>query len=337
MVVVGGGFELLKAQRAKRFAREVTTVKYQNILITGALGHIGSALIRDPLLLGCTTKLTLVDDLSTQRYCSLFGLPLGVKYSYLKGDVASVVSDEMLAHTDAVVHLAGTVDPTRSYGDLQNLRNNNLRITKHLAECCLRSKTPLIFASSTSVYTPSCLSVDESSTELKPAGGYAQCKLEEESLIRKTMTSERFIIFRFGTIFGPSPGMQFQTAVNKFCWEALRGVPIEVWRTALVQTRPYLAVSDCTRLLSHAIINEIYPNQIVNAATCNVTAQTVLDCIRSQGLSTTVNVVESPAMNQLSFSASTSLAKSLGFSFSSTLEGGIAETLQLLGGITKFK
>lgn len=315
----------------------VTTVKYQNILVTGALGHIGSALIRDSLLLGCTAKLTLVDDLSTQRYCSLFGLPLGVEYSFLEGDVALVVTDEMLAHTDAVVHLAGTVNPTRTFSELQNLRDNNLRITKHIAECCLRSNTPLIFASSTSVYTPSSLSVDESSTELKPAGGYAKCKLEEELLIRKTMTSGRFIIFRFGTIFGPSPGMQFQTAVNKFCWEAIRGVPIEVWRTALVQTRPYLAISDCTMLLRHAIINEIYPNRIVNAATCNVTAQDVLDCIRSQGLSTTVNVVESLAMNQLSYSASTSLAKSLGFSFSNTLEGGIAETLRLFGGITRFK
>lgn len=312
-------------------------MKHRNILVTGALGHIGSAFIRDPLLLGCIAKLTMVDDLSTQRYCSLFGLPLGVEYSFLEGDVALVVTDEMLANIDAVVHLAGTVDPTRTFSDLQNLKDNNLRITKHLAECCLRSNTPLIFASSTSVYSSSGLSVDESSTELKPAGGYAQCKLEEELLIRKTMASGRFIIFRFGTIFGPSPGMRFQTAVNKFCWEAIRGVPIEVWRTALVQIRPYLAVSDCIMLLRHAVLNEIYPNQIVNAATCNATAHDVINCIRSLGLSPTVNVVESPAMNQLSYGASTSLAKSLGFSFSNTLEGGIAETLQLLSGIRRLK
>ncbi len=312
-------------------------MKYQNILITGALGNIGSALIRDHALLGCAAKLTLVDDLSTQRYCSLFGLPPAVEYHFVEGDAALVVSDEMLANVDVLVHLAGVVDPTRSFNDLQNLKDNNLRITKHLAECCLRSNTPLIFASSTSVYTPSCLSVDESSTDLKPEGGYAQCKLEEELVIREVMRSGRFIIFRFGTIFGPSPGMRFQTAVNKFCWEAIRGLPIEVWRTALVQVRPYLAISDCVMLLRHAIVNEIYPNQIVNAATCNVTAQDVLDCIRSLGLSPTINIVESPAMNQLSFSASTSLAKSLGFSFSNTLEGGIAEIFQFLGGITRFK
>ena len=69
------------------------------------------------------------------------------------------------------------------------------------------------------------------------------------------------------------------------------------------------------------------PHQIVNAEICIVTAQDVLDCIRAHRLSTNLNVVEGPAMDQLSYSASTSIAKSAEFSFNSKPEGSIAEIL----------
>lgn len=310
------------------------SLKRRHILITGALGHIGSALIREPDLQAGVEKITMVDNLFTQRYTSLFNLPQDMNYRFIEGDVASVVTDKLLRDVDAVIHLAGTVDPVQNFLHPQNLKENNLRITRHLAAVCLSSNVPVIFASSTSVYTPKDSVVDEKSLDLKPTGAYAQCKLEEESIFLETCNQNRFTIFRFGTIFGPSPGMRFQTAVSKFCWQSACGIPIEIWRTALEQVRPYLAVSDCTALLARTVNQEAYLNRVINAATCNVTVQDVLDCIRMQNLSPVIALTESPAMNNLSYAVSTSLAENLGFSFSSSLSAGVAQTLQLIRGIT---
>jgi nucleoside-diphosphate-sugar epimerase len=307
----------------------------RHILVTGALGHIGSALIREPALVRNANRLTLVDDLSTQRYCSLFGLPAGVGYEFLEGDVASIVSERLLADVDAVVHLAATVDPVNSAEEPQALRSNNLRITSHVAQTCRGSNTPMVYVSSTSVYSPSGSVVDESSSELSPTGAYAQCKLEEEALVSSALDGGEYAIFRLGTIFGPSPGMRFQTAVNKFCWQTATGVPVNVWTTALQQVRPYLALSDCTALLARAVVEGIYPRRAVNAVTCNVTVADVLDCIREAGFEPDIRLVDSPIMNSLSFSASTDLANSLGFAFQGNLRHGVEATLRLIAGISR--
>ena len=48
-----------------------------NILITGGLGHIGSYLIRN---FPKKYNITVVDNLMTQRYCSLFNLDRKIKF-----------------------------------------------------------------------------------------------------------------------------------------------------------------------------------------------------------------------------------------------------------------
>ena len=47
------------------------------VLITGGCGHIGSYLIRK---LPLKYKITVVDNLLTQRYCSLFDLDRNIKF-----------------------------------------------------------------------------------------------------------------------------------------------------------------------------------------------------------------------------------------------------------------
>ena len=52
------------------------------LIITGALGHIGSALIHG-ILPGRFEEVVLLDNLSTQRYSSLFDLPRDVPFRSL--------------------------------------------------------------------------------------------------------------------------------------------------------------------------------------------------------------------------------------------------------------
>ena len=45
------------------------------ILITGGLGHIGSYILHNINKIKILKKVYVIDDLSTQRYSSLFNLP----------------------------------------------------------------------------------------------------------------------------------------------------------------------------------------------------------------------------------------------------------------------
>ena len=129
--------------------------------------------------------------------------------------------------------------------------------------------------------------------------------------------------------------MRFQTAINKFCLKAALGEPIEVWRTAMQQCRPYLAISDCTTILGRATRFDSFPNTTVNAVTCNATVEDILDCIRICGIEPKVTQVDSLAMNSYSYRVSTEMALKFGFTFKGSLLSGIKETLTLLSGISQ--
>ena len=58
----------------------------RRIVVTGALGHIGSRFIHG-LRPGEFDEVVLLDNLSTQRYASLFDLPAGVPFRFYEEDV----------------------------------------------------------------------------------------------------------------------------------------------------------------------------------------------------------------------------------------------------------
>ena len=302
------------------------------IVVTGALGHIGSALIRDPVLVDACNEIVVIDNFSTQRFGSLFNLPSETKYSLRQGDVTEQLTTALATDIDAVIHLAGISDPSASISKPDWLYDNNLRVTRHVADTCAAAGTPLVFVSTTSVYTSSEALVDETCTDLAPKSPYARCKLEEEAYILKNLGDSETVIFRLGTIFGTSPGMRFHTAVNKFCWQAAWEQPIEVWATAMDQLRPYLAVSDATAMITKTVLERIYPGEIVNAVTCDATVRDVLAAISAFGCSTDVRLVDSAVMNSLTFRTSTEKAISLGFEFKGDLQSDVFDTLCLLRG-----
>ena len=54
------------------------------IVVTGALGHIGSRLIRDLPKTFPDAEIALIDNLLTQRYSSLFDLPSEGRYQFVE-------------------------------------------------------------------------------------------------------------------------------------------------------------------------------------------------------------------------------------------------------------
>ncbi len=143
----------------------------------------------------------------------------------------------------------------------------------------------------------------------------------------------KFVICRFGTIYGTSIGMRFHTAVNKFVWQAVNGLPITVWRTALDQKRPYLDLGDAVRAVRFILETSRFDNQIYNVLTDNSSVGEIVAIIREFVPDLKVELVDSPIMNQLSYTVLCDKFRALGFAFKGDMREGIGETARLLRGL----
>ncbi|OMI15897.1 nucleoside-diphosphate sugar epimerase [Leptospira weilii serovar Heyan] len=305
------------------------------IVVTGALGHIGSLIVRALPVSFPDTEIVMIDNLMTQRYCSLFNLPQSAKYHFVEGDVTKLNLEELFLNTDVVVHLAAVTDAAGSFDKADVVENNNFNSTKRVAEACLNTGTKLITFSSTSVYGTQDKLVDEdcSESELKPQSPYATTKLKEEKLVRSLFLEKslKVVTFRFGTIVGVSPGIRFHTAVNKFCWQAAFGKPITVWRTAYDQMRPYLEINDACNTIIEFIKKDIFDGEIYNVLTTNATVRQIVENIQKYVPSLKVEFVDSPIMNQLSYEVnSKKIRNKINIEWSTDLSASIRKELVLL-------
>ena len=80
------------------------------IVVTGALGHIGSYLIRYLAEKELAQDIILIDDLSTQRYTSLFNLKASATYRFIDGNLLKLGLHEVFKGVDTVIHLAAVTD-----------------------------------------------------------------------------------------------------------------------------------------------------------------------------------------------------------------------------------
>ncbi len=311
------------------------------IVITGALGHIGSRLIRELPGLVPSADMVLVDNLSAQRYCSLFHLPDQGRYRLIEEDILKADLAGIFAGADAVLHLAAITNAAGSFEAPEQVEEVNFTGTERVARACVAADCPLIFLSTTSVYGTQSERVDEGcpETDLNPQSPYAESKLKAERLLSGLGESDglRFVTCRLGTIFGVSPGMRFHTAVNKFCWQALTGQPVTVWRTALHQRRPYLDLGDAVDALAFILNRHLYDRRVYNVLTVNATVDDILQIISRHVPDLAVRFVDTEIMNQLSYHVSCDRFRGLGFAFQGDLERGIAETIGMLKGVRSWK
>ncbi len=304
------------------------------IVITGALGHIGSKIIHEIPISVPDAEIVMIDNLMSQRYCSLFKLPQETNYHFIEADVTETDLHPLIEGSDVVIHLAAITDAAGSFKNKEHLEHVNYNGTVKVAKACMDEGCPMIHISSTSVYGTQKEIVDEdcSIEELQPQSPYAETKLKEEKFLQDSGASGklRFTICRFGTITGVSPGMRFHTAVNKFCWQAVMGQTLTVWRTALHQKRPYLALSDAVAALEFIIKNDLFDRKIYNVLTENLTVESIIKNIEEHIPKLLVKYVDSEIMNQLSYEVSSRRIKERGFEFKGNIRGNIAETIALL-------
>ena len=222
------------------------------VVVTGALGHIGSRLIRELANAWPGAEIVMLDNLATERYASLYDLPAAGRYEFIEADVLTADLDASFAGADAVIHLAALTNGASERNSTIGCNGSTSKARSAWRARAPRSVSGCCFPSTTSVYGVPHGVVSEDCRR-KTSAAESVCRLEtavgRDLGIAGREEGLRFVIFRMGTIFGPSVGMRFHTAVNQFCWRAVAGRPIEVWRTASHQFRPYLDLSDAVRAM----------------------------------------------------------------------------------------
>src|SRR5437870_2207917 len=122
------------------------------IVVTGALGHIGSRLIRE---IPCTlpeADIILLDNLSTYRYCSLFSLPAEGHYRFIEADVLTADLGRVFDGADVVIHLAAITNATDSFEMKEQVERVNCLGTERVAKAYARNAAAHFFILRTCVF-----------------------------------------------------------------------------------------------------------------------------------------------------------------------------------------
>ena len=300
------------------------------ILITGALGHIGSYVAENIHKITKIKETILIDNFESNSFSSLYNLNKKSKLSFYRRDLNNKKSLDNFKNIDYLIHCASMTNAEKSFGKEKEMFKNNLNCLKTVMNFCNSNKVKLIHISSTSVYGKQADLVDETCEKkyLKPQSPYAKIKLIEENLLKK-QKKLKYTTFRFGTIAGVSKGIRFHTAVNKFCFNAALNENITVYKTALHQYRPYLSLKDAFQVFKFCIDNNFFKNDIYNALSGNFTVNQILKKIRKIKKKIKITFVKSEIMNQLSYHVDDTKLKNEGLKLNSNLEKDIKDTLNL--------
>ena len=302
------------------------------ILITGSCGHIGSYLSDNIHKVKNVSKTILVDNLKSNRFDSLFNSKKKNNLNFFNKDLNNVKSLDEFNDIDLIIHCGSMTNAEKSFGKEKEMYKNNINCMKTVIKYCSETNTKLVHLSSTSVYGKQTKLVDETCEKefLKPQSPYAKIKMIEENLLKKNSNKLRYNTYRFGTISGVSKGIRFHTAVNKFCLNASLNEKIHVYKTALHQFRPYLSVVDSFQAFKFTIEKNFFENDIFNVLTGNFTVNQILQKIRKFKRNISIEYVNAPIMNQLSYHVDDSKIKYHGLKMKGNLEEDVKNTLKLL-------
>ncbi len=300
------------------------------ILVTGGAGYIGSQLIRDLPEEFPNHTIRILDNMIRERYVSLWDLPKAGKFEFIEGDITNDADvKKAMIDVDIVIDLAGITDAPKSFERKELTMNINVGGVKKLLEHAIKNKIKrYVYSSSASVYGPTKNIVAED-YNCKPVSPYGESKLQAEEEITEAMKKGlNASVLRFGTVYGWSVGIRFDTVINRFTFNACFKKPIEVWKVNKGEKRPYIHVKDASKAL--IFISKKNVTGIFNTASENIMLEDVVKSVLKQIPDAVVREVDKENLNQLSYMLNSSKLTNLGFVFQHDLEEGVKEIVKEL-------
>ena len=224
----------------------------KRVLVTGGAGYLGSVLCKKLLEKGYSVR--CFDRL---YFGSKSVKPLMKKRTFelIKGNIIDLKDfPRLLDGVDSVIHLAGLANDPTSELDPQLTHKVNFEASIQLAHLAKeKNLNRFIFASSCSVYGKGLADIVNEKTPINPVSIYAESKAEAEKVILG-LADKNFhpVSLRQATLYGVSPRMRYDLAINLMVLHAATKGKIFIWGGG-DQWRPFLHVGDAAEAMVYCL------------------------------------------------------------------------------------
>jgi UDP-glucose 4-epimerase len=236
-------------------------------LVTGGCGFIGRNLVRVLLAAG-DDSIRVLDDLSVGTRNDLAEIDRDGRVELVVGDICDQqTTQEAVAGTDAVVHLAANTGVAPSVADPRNDCLTNVIGTFNVLEACrVKGIKRFVFASS-GAPVGECEPPIHEELPAHPVSPYGASKLAGEaycSAYNRSFGIET-VALRFGNVYGPYSSHK-GSVVAKFIREALAGEPWEIYGDGK-QTRDFIYIDDIVDAVVRSAVTPGIGGEVFQIAT----------------------------------------------------------------------
>lgn len=306
-----------------------------NVLVAGGAGYIGSVLV--PMLLDKGHTVTVLDRLYFGDTLAKAKAKHGAKLTIVKGDIRSF-EPSVLKGIEGIVDLSGISNDPSCELEPELTKSVNIDGGKRLVVLAREAGVRrYVYSSSCSVYGHGeGLGLTETSNR-HPVSLYARAKVEVEDFLMENgkASGGKFeaVALRLATVFGLSPRMRFDLAINVMTKNAYVGRRITVDGGGR-QWRPFVHVRDVAAGFALALESDakVVAGQVFNLGADTSNVQILNLAFRVRDAIPGTEVVHAPTDPDLrDYNVAFEKAhKVLGFRESMSIDDGIREVLAAL-------